>query len=122
MMRTGGPGSPEVALAARVRAARGPKAPVDPLRPAGVWDEAEVAAPGETVPTRVVLLTGAECPFTCTTCDLWRHTLDGPTPPGALPVQLRSALALPSGQTTLTSTGESASPRPKVTGSSHCDW
>lgn len=97
MMRTGGPGSPEVALAARVRAARGPKAPVDPLRPAGVWDEAEVAAPGETVPTRVVLLTGAECPFTCTTCDLWRHTLDGPTPPGALPVQLRSALALPSG-------------------------
>lgn len=83
--------------AAEVRAARGPKVPLDPYRPVGVWDEAEVAAPGETVPTRVVLLTGAECPFTCTTCDLWRHTLDGPTPAGALPAQLRSALALPPG-------------------------
>ncbi len=97
MTRPAAPESPGIALAAEVRAARGPKAPVDPFRPAGVWDEAEVVAPGETVPTRVVLLTGAECPFTCTTCDLWRHTLDGPTPAGALPVQLRSALALPTG-------------------------
>lgn len=97
MTPSAGAGPSEVALAAAVRAARGPKAAVDPLRPAGVWDEAEVAGPGETVPTRVVLLTGAECPFTCTTCDLWRHTLDGPTPAGALPAQLRSALALPPG-------------------------
>jgi len=40
-----------------------------------------------------VFLAGAECPFTCVFCDLWTHTLDGPTPPGALPVQLRLALA-----------------------------
>ena len=39
-----------------------------------------------------VFLAGAECPFTCTFCDLWRYTLDGPTPPGALPLQLARAL------------------------------
>jgi uncharacterized Fe-S cluster-containing MiaB family protein len=43
-----------------------------------------------------VFLAGAECPFTCSFCDLWRWTLDGPTPPGALPTQLARALeALP---------------------------
>ena len=39
-----------------------------------------------------VFLAGAECPFTCSFCDLWRWTLDGPTPPGALPTQLERAL------------------------------
>ena len=43
-----------------------------------------------------MFLAGAECPFTCSFCDLWRWTLDGPTPPGALPTQLARALeALP---------------------------
>jgi hypothetical protein len=36
-----------------------------------------------------VFLTGAECPFTCSFCDLWRWTIDGPTPPGALTNQLK---------------------------------
>ena len=41
-----------------------------------------------------VFLAGAECPFTCAFCDLWRWTLDGgsPTPAGALPIQLARAL------------------------------
>jgi len=39
-----------------------------------------------------VFLAGAECPFTCSFCDLWRWTLGGPTPPGALPAQLSRAL------------------------------
>ena len=39
-----------------------------------------------------VFLTGAECPFTCSFCDLWRWTIDGPTPPGALTRQLESVL------------------------------
>jgi radical SAM enzyme (TIGR01210 family) len=39
-----------------------------------------------------VFLAGAECPFTCSFCDLWRWTIDGPTPPGALPTQLARAL------------------------------
>jgi len=92
---TGAPGLPGAVPAAEIRRARGPKQPVDPWRPIAVWDEAEVAAPGRTVPCRVVLLAGAECPFTCAMCDLWRHTLDGPTPPGALPAQIAAALELP---------------------------
>ena len=39
-----------------------------------------------------VFLTGAECPFTCSFCDLWQWTLDGPTPRGALTRQLESVL------------------------------
>ena len=39
-----------------------------------------------------VFLAGAECPYTCSFCDLWRYTLDGPTPKGALPLQLARAL------------------------------
>jgi uncharacterized Fe-S cluster-containing MiaB family protein len=39
-----------------------------------------------------VFLAGAECPFTCSFCDLWRWTLDVPTPPGALPAQLSQVL------------------------------
>ncbi len=47
---------------------------------------------GRPTPSATVFLTGAECPFTCVFCDLWRHTIDGPTPAGALPAQLRTAL------------------------------
>ena len=44
-----------------------------------------------------VLLTVAECPWRCTMCDLWKHTLQHPTPAGAVVHQLRQALAeLPS--------------------------
>ena len=39
-----------------------------------------------------MFLAGAECPFTCSFCDLWRWTLEGPTPAGALPIQLARAL------------------------------
>ncbi len=54
--------------------------------------EQERAANGAVERALTVFLTGAECPFTCSFCDLWRWTLDGPTPPGALPVQLARAL------------------------------
>jgi uncharacterized Fe-S cluster-containing MiaB family protein len=39
-----------------------------------------------------VFLAGAECPFTCSFCDLWRFTIDGRTPVGALPKQLSDVL------------------------------
>lgn len=48
---------------------------------------------GERQACRTVFLAGAECPFTCVFCDLWRYTLDRPTPPGALVRQLEDALA-----------------------------
>lgn len=77
---------------ARVRAARPPKPEVDPWRPHGWLLEEERLPEGRLVPALTVFLSGKECPFTCVFCDLWRYTLDGPTPPGALPAQLRQAL------------------------------
>lgn len=74
--------------AADVRGAREAKAAVDPWKPLAAWNEEEVAAAGVAVATTVTLLAGAECPFTCTMCDLWRHTLDGPTPVGAIAAQV----------------------------------
>lgn len=54
--------------------------------------EEERVRGGGLEPVLTVFLAGSECPFTCVFCDLWRHTLDRPTPVGALPAQLRQAL------------------------------
>jgi hypothetical protein len=76
-----------------VRSLREPRQPLDPWEPLGQFWEDERTPKGGTIPALTVFLTGAECPFTCVFCDLWRETLDGPTPLSALPAQLRSALA-----------------------------
>ncbi len=47
-----------------------------------------------------VFLSGAECPFTCSFCDLWRWTFEGPTPAGAIPKQLREVLHTHTGDAT----------------------
>jgi len=80
---------------AHVRRLRGPRVAVDPEAPVAVWDEVEVAGPGRTVASRVVILAGAECRYTCAMCDLWRHTLPAPTAPGRLPRQVRLAVERP---------------------------
>lgn len=54
--------------------------------------ETERRAGGRIEHTLTVFLTGAECPFTCSFCDLWRWTIDGPTSPGALTRQLAGVL------------------------------
>ena len=66
---------------------------MDPWRPVG-WRAEPERRPDRSELALTVFLTGAECPFTCAFCDLWQHTLDGPTPPGALPAQLAAALGL----------------------------
>jgi radical SAM enzyme (TIGR01210 family) len=76
----------------RIRSLRSQKPPVDPWRPLGVEREVERTRRGR-VETLTVFLAGAECPFTCVFCDLWRFTVDEPTPEGAIPVQLERALA-----------------------------
>lgn len=77
----------------QIRRLRTAKATVDASRPLGVlWEEERTPDRG-LVPAWTVFLAGAECPFTCVFCDLWRHTLDGPTPIGSLPRQLARALA-----------------------------
>ena len=75
-----------------IRSLRAPKRPVDPREPLGhVWEE-ERERDGRLLPALTVFLAGAECPFTCVFCDLWRETLDTPTPPASLPIQIRKAL------------------------------
>ncbi len=76
-----------------VRSLRSPKRQIDSWAPLGhLWEE-ERSLDGGLLPALTVFLAGAECPFSCVFCDLWRETLDGVTPPGALPAQLRKALA-----------------------------
>lgn len=77
---------------ARIRRRRGPKIVPDPARPIAQFREEERRLDGSLAPVLTVLLAGAECPFTCIFCDLWRRTLDRPTPLGAIPRQLDAAL------------------------------
>jgi len=88
---------------------RGPKVALDPWRPVRVLHERERLAgvpasgrpadrrrgrpsPAPVAPALAIFLAGAECPFRCVFCDLWRETLDGPTPPGAIAEQVRRGL------------------------------
>ncbi|MEM7201939.1 MAG: radical SAM protein [Planctomycetota bacterium] len=79
--------------AGAVRAARPRKPPVDVWRPHAVLDETERRPGGGHARCRTVFAAGAECPFSCVFCDLWRYTSDAATPPGAIPRQLQQALA-----------------------------
>ena len=65
---------------------------VDAFRPYHFLQEQEAGPLGvETVNT--LFLTGKECAFKCLMCDLWKNTLEGPTPPGAIVEQIDYALA-----------------------------
>jgi radical SAM enzyme (TIGR01210 family) len=76
----------------RIRSLRSPKASFDPYVAHGSLIEEERRPGGTKEKSLTVFLTGAECPFTCSFCDLWKWTIDGPTPPGALATQLRSVI------------------------------
>jgi archaeosine synthase beta-subunit len=65
---------------------------VNPWQAHGSLIEEERRPNGKVERALTVFLAGAECPFTCSFCDLWRWTIDGPTPPGALPKQLTDVL------------------------------
>ena len=76
----------------RIRSLRPPKEQLDPNRAHGSVIEEERRPDGKVERALTVFLTGAECSFTCSFCDLWRWTIDGLTPAGALPRQLESVL------------------------------
>jgi radical SAM enzyme (TIGR01210 family) len=76
----------------RIRSIRPPKLRVDPYKAHGSLIEEERRLDGKIEQALTVFLAGAECPFTCTFCDLWRGTIDGPTPIGALTTQLDGVL------------------------------
>lgn len=75
-----------------IRGLRAAKPNVDPYIAHGSLFETERRPNGSVEHALTVFLAGAECPFTCSFCDLWRWTIDGPTPPGALTKQLTNVL------------------------------
>lgn len=80
-------------MSAAWRALRPAKKALDPwAAPAWQLDQ-ERQVDGREATCLTIFLIGRECPFTCVFCDLWQHTLDHDTPPGALPEQVRLALA-----------------------------
>jgi hypothetical protein len=76
----------------RIRKLRAPKPWVDPWRAHASLVEEERRPDGSIERALTVFLAGAECPYTCSFCDLWRWTIDGPTPSGALATQLGEVL------------------------------
>ncbi|HSB64389.1 MAG TPA: radical SAM protein [Thermoanaerobaculia bacterium] len=65
---------------------------VDPFRPYGFFVEEEPRADCGTDRVATIFLTNRECPWRCLMCDLWKNTLESPTPKGAIPAQIRYAL------------------------------
>jgi len=76
----------------RIRALRSAKLPVDPYAAHGTVLEQERRPNGTVEQTLTIFLAGAECPFTCSFCDLWKWTTDEQTPAGALPKQIDDVL------------------------------
>jgi hypothetical protein len=71
---------------------REPRSAPDPWRPQEVLVEDERAEDGRIRRVATVFLTGRECRWRCAMCDLWRRTIPGDTPPGAIPAQIDLAL------------------------------
>lgn len=67
------------------------KTPVDPFQPVAAFCESERGPCGQQLDTATVQIANHECPFRCIYCDLWKHTLDVPTPAGAVPAQIDRA-------------------------------
>ncbi len=78
---------------ADILAARGPKNPVDVRSAYHAIVEPEYSADGIVEDVATVFLANRECPFRCLMCDLWKNTTDERVPVGAIPEQIRSALA-----------------------------
>ena len=68
------------------------KQKLDPFKPYNFLHEEEIDSKGITRKVNTLFLTNRECPFKCIMCDLWKHTLDEPTPAGAIPRQIEYAL------------------------------
>jgi uncharacterized Fe-S cluster-containing MiaB family protein len=70
---------------------RGARDGRDPWRHQGVIVEDERAEDGAMARVATVFLTGRECPWRCVMCDLWRYTIEGDTPVGAIAAQIAAA-------------------------------
>jgi len=77
---------------AEIIAHRPPKNSLDSERPYHFLHEQETNADGDLQAVNTIFLTNNECPFKCIMCDLWKNTLDQPTPVKAIPHQIKYAL------------------------------
>ena len=75
----------------QIKAHRPAKNRVREDRPYAWMVESECNSLGELNQVLTLFLTGCECPFQCTMCDLWKNTLDQKTPVGALIEQIQFA-------------------------------
>ncbi|MCA0930898.1 hypothetical protein LCM02_00455 [Lutimonas saemankumensis] len=64
----------------------------DPLKPYDWFVEKELCFDRVVKNTGTIFLSNKECSFKCLMCDLWKNTLTGPTPSGAIPHQIESVL------------------------------
>ena len=98
MTRGAAPVAGDAAARARwVESLRAPGERVDPWSLRASFREAERQAEGEVVPVLALLLAGAECPWRCVFCDLWKGATRTRTPAGAIPAQVAAGIASSSG-------------------------
>jgi archaeosine synthase beta-subunit len=71
---------------------RGPRHKVDPWKPHAFFVEQECSENRAVIPVITIFLTNRECPWSCLMCDLWKNTLTGTVPLGAIPAQIDHAL------------------------------
>lgn len=71
---------------------RSHKNTVDPWKAYHFLHEIEPDLSGNLQKVNTIFLTNSECPWKCLMCDLWKNTLDQPTPEGAIPYQIEQAL------------------------------
>ena len=77
---------------AEIKSNRSDKNQVDPWTPYHFLHEVEPDQSGNLQKVNTIFLTNSECPWKCLMCDLWKNTLDQPTPKGAIPHQIEHAL------------------------------
>ncbi len=71
-----------------IESRRGSREVLDTAKPFALVREQEPAGKCSLTDVATVFLTGAECPYRCSMCDLWRYTLDRATAPGEITGQL----------------------------------
>jgi len=71
---------------------RSSKNRVDPWKAYHFLHEIEQDLSGNPQKVNTIFLTNSECPWKCLMCDLWKNTLDQPTPKEAIPYQIEQAL------------------------------
>jgi radical SAM enzyme (TIGR01210 family) len=72
---------------------RGSRTGVDPWRAVAAFVEKEITERGDVASVATLLLANRECPWRCLMCDLWKDTTQEAVPRGAIPRQIRVALA-----------------------------